>query len=149
MQVRLRNAQAADLPLVLELMQAYYAFDHLPFDRPKATTALRGLLDDDRLGRVWVILADDAAAGYIVLTLGYSLEYQGRDAFVDEVYLREAYRRQGVGRQVMALVEGECRALAVRALHLEVERENRSAQAFYRTIGFEDHDRYLMSKWIG
>jgi ribosomal protein S18 acetylase RimI-like enzyme len=36
----------------------------------------------------------------------------------------------------------------VTALHLEVERKNKAAQEFYRRIGFQDHDRYLMTRWI-
>ena len=37
------------------------------------------------------------AVGYLVLTLGYSLEYGGRDAFIDEVYIRSSYRGRGIG----------------------------------------------------
>jgi hypothetical protein len=37
--------------------------------------------------------------GCVVLTLGYSLELLGRDAFIDEFYLREVYRGRGWGRQ--------------------------------------------------
>jgi len=34
------------------------------------------------------------------------------------------------------------------ALHLEVERTNAVGQTLYRKFGFEDHDRYLMSRRI-
>ena len=34
------------------------------------------------------------------------------------------------------------------ALHLEVERTNAAGQTLYRKFGFEDHDRYLMSRRI-
>ena len=36
----------------------------------------------------------------------------------------------------------------VSALHLEVERQNEAAQGFYRRLGFKDHDRYLMTRWL-
>ncbi|HYS78429.1 MAG TPA: hypothetical protein VEO94_06295 [Candidatus Dormibacteraeota bacterium] len=39
--------------------------------------------------------------------------------------------------------------IGVRALHLEMERGNVAAQALYRRHGFADHDRYLMTRWIG
>ena len=48
----------------------------------------------------------------------------------------------------MAFVEGASRDLGVNALHLEVERTNVTGQSLYRKAGFEDHDRYLMTKWI-
>jgi len=148
MTVQLAKAKDADLDRVLVFMEAYYAYDGLPFDRAQAGAALQRLLGDDTLGTVWLIIRDDDAVGYIVLTPGYSLEYLGRDAFIDEFFIDEASRGQGIGRQVMALVEAEARALDVRALHLEVERENQPAQAFYRKAGYTDHDRYLLTRWL-
>jgi ribosomal protein S18 acetylase RimI-like enzyme len=53
-----------------------------------------------------------------------------------------------VGKSAIKFVEEACRALGVQALHLEVGRDNPRAQALYRRVGFEDHDRYLMTKWI-
>jgi hypothetical protein len=35
------------------------------------------LLDDDRLGRIWIIQSDHQAVGYIALCLGYSIEFGG------------------------------------------------------------------------
>jgi len=83
-----------------------------------------------------------------VLAFGYSLEYRGRDAFVDEIYIRESHRRHGIGTQTFAFLEQECQALSVRALHLEVEHRNASAQQFYSTVGFHDQERHLMTRLI-
>jgi ribosomal protein S18 acetylase RimI-like enzyme len=105
------------------------------------------MMKDSSLGCLWLIQAP-RPIGYIVLTLGYSLEFQGRDAFIDEFYIRSSFRGQGYGSRVMALVEKEARSLGVHALHLEVERGNLVAQAFYRKAGYKDHSRYLMTKWI-
>ena len=80
-------------------MRDYYAFDGHGFDEQKARVALLTLLRDPNLGRVWLILDGAVAAGYIVLCFGYSLEWLGRDAFVDEFFLREPYRGRGLGTQ--------------------------------------------------
>jgi ribosomal protein S18 acetylase RimI-like enzyme len=72
----------------------------------------------------------------------------GRDAFIDEIYIRESHRGKGIGAKVIKFVEETCRSLEVQALHLEVERANTRAQAFYRKIGFQGHNRYLLTKWI-
>jgi ribosomal protein S18 acetylase RimI-like enzyme len=86
--------------------------------------------------------------GYVVLTYGFSLESHGRDALIDEIYLMPDYRRQGLGRRVLQQMEAEARHLGAARIYLEVERPNTHAQAFYRQLGFEDHNRFLMSKWI-
>jgi len=129
-------------------MQAYYEYDGHGFDREKARSALLGLLRDSRYGRAWLVLDGDQAVGYVVLCFGYSLEWLGRDAFVDEFYLLEEYRRRGWGRKTMEFLEEAARAVGVRALHLEVVRENTAALQVYGKLGFVEHDSTFLSKWI-
>ena len=129
-------------------MREYYAYDGHAFDEPKARTALLDFLRDPLLGRAWLIYDEQIPVGYIVLTLGYSLEYVGRDAFIDEFFLRESHRARGWGRKTMEFVEDFGRSLGVRAIHLEVVRSNRNALEVYRKLGFHDHEHHLMTKWI-
>ena len=143
-----RMASQSDADVLLEFMRAYYAFDGHRFDRERAGLALTGLLRDANLGRTWLILDGDAAVGYIVLCFGYSLEWLGRDAFVDEFYLREGYRGRGWGRKTMAFVEKAAREAGIRTLHLEVVRRNAAALAAYRKMGFAEHQSTFLSKWI-
>ena len=144
----LRLAGPADIDLLLTLMPEYYAFDHLCFDAPAARAALQQILSEPSRGRVWLIQLAGTSIGYLVLTFGFSLEFHGRDAFVDELYIRAAYRRRGFGQAALRFVEAACPELGVHALHLEVERGNTNAQALYRKQGFADHDRYLLTRWI-
>lgn len=146
MKITFRVVTRADLDVLLPLVQAYYEFDHLSFDERVARTALENFVADPTFGRVWLIMVDGEVVGYLILTLGYSIEYGGCDAFIDEVYIRAEHRGRGIGQQVIAFAETQCRAFGVRALHLEVERDNTHAHALYRKVGFVDHDRYLMTK---
>ena len=139
-------ATATDIELLLQLMREYYAFDHLPFDEQLARTALEKIFVDSSLGGVWMIQYERDTVGYLAITLGYSLEYGGRDAFIDEIYIRENYRGRGIGQRALAFAEDTCRSFGVRALHLEVEHANATAYNVYRKGGFIDHERYLMTK---
>jgi ribosomal protein S18 acetylase RimI-like enzyme len=143
-----RLALESDAGALLEFMGTYYAFDGHGFDREKARVALTALLRDPNLGRAWLILDGDAAVGYVVLCFGYSLEWLGRDAFVDEFYLLEEYRGRGWGRETMGFLEDAARAAGIRTLHLEVVRENAAALQVYRKLGFSEHESTLLSKWI-
>jgi ribosomal protein S18 acetylase RimI-like enzyme len=146
MQARFRLAGASDEATLLEMMREFYADARMEFTEPRARAALRGVLDDPEHGRAFVIEDADAAAGYLVITFGWSLEFHGRDAFVDELYVREAFRGRGLGRRALEVAAEQCRAAGVRALHLEVERSNTRAQAVYRGAGFVDRDNYLMTR---
>jgi len=148
MDASFKLADSSDTDVLAKLMQEYYDFDHLTFDDHVARAALRQILGDDSLGRVWLIQHGEDVIGYVVLTLGFSLEFKGRDAFIDELYIRESYRHEGIGKRALQFVEDVCRSLGVQSLHLEVEQANVNAQEFYRKSGFVDHARYLMTKWI-
>ncbi|HEU5198860.1 MAG TPA: GNAT family N-acetyltransferase [Ktedonobacterales bacterium] len=143
-----RLAGEADLETIIPFMREFYAIDSYPFDEQAARRALDEFLAEPLFGRVWLIEVGAVPVGYVVLTLGYSLEFHGRDAFIDELFVAPSSRHQGIGKRAMQFVETACRELGVHALHLEVERHNTAAQQLYRQSGFEDHDRFLLSKWL-
>jgi ribosomal protein S18 acetylase RimI-like enzyme len=138
-------ATLEDVPSLVGLMQDFYAEAPSPFDRQQATDTFDRLLRDPARGAVWLLEADSEAAGYIVLTVGFSLEYGGLDAFVDDLYVRPRFRRQGLGRLALEALFAECRRRGVRAVHLEVGRANDAAKALYARFGFRDNDRQLLT----
>ena len=143
-----KPASSDEIETLIAMMRDLYAHEGLKFDEAVARRALQTIIDDKNFGRVFLILVADEIAGYAVLTFGFSLEFHGRDAFVDELYLRQERRGQGIGKRALQFLTEVCAAEGVNALHLEVERANTSAQSVYRKFGFEDHDRYLMTKLI-
>lgn len=141
-------ATSADVETLLAMIQEFYVHEELAFDDTKARPALDEILNNAAFGRVFLLRVGDAVAGYTVLTFGYSLEFHGRDAFVDELFLHENFRGQGIGGQALEFLATVCVENGISALHLEVERKNIIAQQTYRKFGFADHDRYLMTKWL-
>ncbi len=147
--IRFARVPETGIPLLMEMIREYYEFDHIPFDPSEIQAGLAGLLKDDSLGRVWWILSELRPVGYVILTFGVDLEFGGRQATITDLYLEPEQRRRGFGRKTLAHVEDFCRASGIQALELQVERNNVSAQAFYKSIGFRAHDRIPMSKRIG
>jgi ribosomal protein S18 acetylase RimI-like enzyme len=147
--VEIREATPADEELVVEMMREFYLIEHLPYDDAVARRALRGLLSDRGAGVAFIVRDAAGVAGYLVLTFGYSLEFHGRDALVDELYVREPLRGRGLGSALIASAEALCRAEGIRAMHLEVDRSNEHAKRLYHRAGYRDHDRHLLTKWVG
>ena len=144
---RTRLATPADQAKLLPLVRELWRHERMPWDDERTPAALARLLGDASLGRVWIAEDDEAhAVGYLALCFGYSLEYLGRDAFIDELYVDDAFRGRGVGRELIAVAEAACAELDVVALHLEVDDANPRAHALYRQLGFEAHERALMTK---
>jgi diamine N-acetyltransferase len=148
MEISFQPIKQSDIDTLLKFIQEYYDYDGHSFDRDRIRTALENLIRHPDWGRVWFICRDSQPIGYVVLTLGYSLEYLGRDAFVDEIYIREGDRGQGIGKAAFQFMEEVCRSLEVNALHLEVEHSNVNAQTVYRKLGFAEHERFLMTRWL-
>ena len=117
------------------------------FDESVIAGVTEQLLRDPSLGRVWFIVMDGQNVGYIVMAFDYSLEYRGRGAWVDEFFVRRAYRGQGIGTQALEFFAQQAKKLGVAVIHLEVNHGN-PALELYRRLGYEDHQRYLMTKWI-
>ena len=138
--------QNQDIEDVLRLIEQYYSEDGYPFDRNAMRKAVEKLIETPTLGRIWLIYQREQIVGYMVLTLGFSLEYQGRDAFLDEIYIVQNFRGQGIGKEALRFMEAQCRELGVRAWHLEVERDKPGAQRLYRQAGFADNNRLLLTK---
>ncbi|HYZ86348.1 MAG TPA: GNAT family N-acetyltransferase [Bryobacteraceae bacterium] len=145
----LRRADPADVEQLIGLVQRFHAEDGHAFDEAVVNRALRRLLDQPQRGELWVLEDEtNAIVGYFVLGYGYSIEFHGVDAFLDELYLEPALRGRGWGSLLLSKAEEVAKRAGVRALHLEVTRANQHAAMIYERRGYRDHNRTLMTKWL-
>jgi ribosomal protein S18 acetylase RimI-like enzyme len=130
--------------LLLDLARAFHREDGHPLS-PEGEGALRQIVSGEPMARCWLIRHAEEAIGYVVLTLGYSIEHGGRDGFIDDLYLVPAARGSGAGAAVLDFALDRARHLGIQTLHLEVDAANDRANALYRSRGFADNGRRLMS----
>ena len=149
-QLMIREATPGDEPELLRMMRqlAEQEPGKIQFDEPAARASLRNFRTLPAFGGVWMLCEGNKPVGYIVLTVGFSFEFHGHDAFIDELYVDAAYRRHGHGRKAVTFIEEKAREMGVNAIHLEVDPGNDAAFELYRRAGYEDHDRFLMTKWL-
>jgi ribosomal protein S18 acetylase RimI-like enzyme len=133
-------------------MTEFYAEAGFALNAQRAAEAFAALISGEQLGQVWVIEAGAETAGaganavgYLVVTLGFSMEYGGRDAFVDDLFIRVGHRGRGLGTAALQEARSYCLDRGVRAVHLEVARDNAPAQAVYRKAGFQGSERQLLT----
>jgi GNAT superfamily N-acetyltransferase len=148
MEPSFRVAGPADADVLIEMMRDFNAHERIAFDEAEVRAVLALLFANEEYGFACLVVLDGEVAGYVVIAFGFSVEFRGRDAFVDELFVKDEVRGRGLGGAALRFAEGVCRGRGVRALHLEVERQNTGAQAVYRRAGFVDHDRYLLTKWL-
>jgi len=146
MEIKFIEIKEKDSQAILDMMADFNAIDNYPFDRQKCLENLDILILNKHLGRIWMIQAEDALAGYIVLTFGFSFEYKGRMAMIDEFYIIENYRNLGIGRKTMEFMQEKAAELGVKTILLEVENHNEKAKRLYFKQGYSGKDRSLLTK---
>ncbi|WP_433618039.1 GNAT family N-acetyltransferase [Dactylosporangium sp. CA-139114] len=139
--IRVYRAEPADLPAILPLVREFCAEDGHEFDEARITRALTALLRDDEHGQVWLA---GAAAGYAVVTWGWSLESGGREALLDEIYVRE--RGNGTGAHLLRRVVAAAAEAGAAVMFLETEAHNERVRGFYARHGFAAEDSVWMSR---
>ena len=134
----------SDIETVVLMMQEFYAIDNYPIDVDVSKTLLTEFISNKNLGKAWLIIFNDEIVGYAIITFIFSFEYQGKIAFLDELYVTEKARRKGIGSQAIEFIKGESHKLSLKLIYLEVESHNKKAQNLYIANGFEMHNRKLM-----
>ena len=133
---------------MMPLVREFYVYERLQLNDARYRELALQLVENDALGRLLVIELNGELIGYAVIGFGFSLEFGGRDALLDEFYLRKAHRGEGIGTKVLQSIEALCRAKGIAAVHLEADYVNARVHEFYKRMGYRDHDRHLMTKWI-
>lgn len=106
--------------------------------------ALLPLLEGSPHGAVYLAGPARAPIGYAAITFGWSLEMGGLDGFVDEIYIRPRVRGRGIGTDILQALAKSLACAGLRALHLEVARDNDRGRALYARLGFVPREGYML-----
>lgn len=137
-----------DADRVLLFMSRLYEQDVLPFDTDRARRVAEWLLANPDAGGIWLIEAEGADAGYLALTVCVSLEFHGRFALLDELYIDRPWRGLGIGGEAIEFAAQWARDRGLAAMRLEVAADNAHGQHVYRKCGFGRDERHIMTKWL-
>ena len=144
-----RDILSEDRDLVLPMVMDFYhsdAVDH-PVDAAILERSFRDAADPaEPLLRGLLIQWDGQSAGYMYLTQCYSAEVGGRCVFIEEIFLKEEFRRRGLGEQIMAWLEREYPS--ARRFRLEVTQANQGAVRLYQKAGYQflHYDQMVLDK---
>ena len=138
----IRRAGLEDLEALASLSSEFNEIDGHPYDDLRVRAALIPLLRDDSLGVVY--LFGHPPDGYAIVTWGYSIESGGRDALLDEIYMRR--RGEGHGSAAFEDVLADIRRRGLSRMFLETERCNFRVRSFYARHGFAEEGSIWMSR---
>jgi ribosomal protein S18 acetylase RimI-like enzyme len=82
----------------------------------------------------YVFVDEDNIAGYVMLAKSYSTEFGKQCIWIEDLYIKEQYRGQGIGTLFFEFIESIYNNVLFR---LEVEDANIAALSLYKKCGFE------------
>src|ERR1041385_1596017 len=109
MEPTFRVADPSDADTLVEMMRDFNAHERIAFDESEVRAVLARLFANDSYGLPCLILLGAEVAGYVVITFGFSVEFRGRDAFIDELFVKDEFRGRGLGVAALRFAEGACR----------------------------------------
>lgn len=143
MSAALTLAKPEHLDKLLGLCAAFHTEEGILQTDEARHAALLPLLDGSPYGVVYLIGPPKSPIGYIVICFGWSVEFGGLDAIVDELYIRPGVRGRGVATEALISVPNALSAVGLRAIHLEVDRTNAAAIKLYQRAGFTLRENYM------
>lgn len=144
MTTALHLARPDDLDRVATLVAAFHAETGIEMSDAARRTGIAPLLEGIPHGALYLIGPGRAPIGYVVVTFGWSIEFGGLDAILDEIYVRPAVRRRGIASDVLGALPAALAGAGVKGLHLEVDRDDDDARRLYARAGFVARERYML-----
>src|SRR5690242_16368766 len=135
-----RDAEAAEalLAAFLRADAHYLATAAVYGDKgPRALkAALRMFLTRPRLGFVWLAFADGQPAGCGVISYAISTSIGGLVAKLDDVFVADGFRGQGIGEAMLGALERQLKKEKVKRFDTAVVSGNGGAARFYKRMGY-------------
>lgn len=135
----IRRATIEDLDVLVPLFDCYRIFYHQPGDPGRSRTFLRERLERNE-SMVLLAMRDGDAVGFTQLYPLFSSVRTARLWLLNDLYVAEAARRQGVARSLLDAAADFARADGAAGLMLETGRDNTGARALYRAAGWHEDD---------
>lgn len=131
MEVTIRRATEADYPQVLTLIKEFALFQ----GTPDKVTVTAGQMQEDRdLFRCYIAEKDGEAVGFATFFFAY-YSWTGKALYLDDLYVREAVRKQGIGKKLLETVISLARQERCRKVRWQVSKWNANAIDFYKSMG--------------
>lgn len=144
MSAALTLANAEHLDRLMVLVAACHEDLAIVQDDERRRESLRPLLEGIPHGAAYLIGPPRAPIGYIIVSFGWSIEFGGLDGFIDEIFIRPNVRGRGIASEVLSSLPNALRDVGLKALHLEVAREDDAATRLSRRAGFARRDKYML-----
>jgi GNAT superfamily N-acetyltransferase len=139
----IRTAIAGDAPIILDFIQELAEYERLS-DAVIATegSLVAALFSSTPAAEVLIAEVDGIPAGFALYFHNFSTFLARRGLYLEDLYVRPAYRRGGVGRALLSRLAAVAVERGCGRMEWSVLDWNESARSFYESLG-----AVPMSEW--
>jgi GNAT superfamily N-acetyltransferase len=142
--LRLRAAEAADVPVIFQLIGELATYERLRHKMVGDQNDLqRHLFGEPRFAHALMADWDDQPAGFALYFFNYSTFLCRPGLYLEDLFVRPEHRGHGIGLALLAALEQRARDAGCGRLEWAVLDWNESAIEFYRRFGARP-----MQDWI-
>lgn len=146
----LRFAQESDVELILGLIRGLAEFEKLAHEMvADAETLRRSLFRDRRVAEVVIAEYGEAPAGFALFFHNFSTFLGKPGIYLEDLFITPEFRGKGIGREMLSFlarlaVERNCGRLEWAVLNW-----NRRAIDFYRSLGAQPLNEWIVYRLTG
>ena len=145
MQAHLRFATAADTPIILECIRQLAVFEHLEHEVAATEQKLSATLFPSHgspAAECVLAFVGDQPAGFALFFHNYSTFLAQRGLYLEDLFVKPAFRGQGVGKQLMLFLAQLANERGCGRMEWSVLDWNQRAIDFYESL-----DATVMKEW--
>ncbi len=131
----IRLMRPEDKSCVMEMMEVFYASPavHTNGSAEIFSNDIDACVSDNPYAEGYMIEQSGEVLGYAMIAKSYSTEFGKPCIWIEDLYLKDAYRGMGIGKCFFAFLTEKYTDCLLR---LEVEEENHRAIRLYEKCGF-------------
>lgn len=147
MSVTIRKATIEDLKYIQELNYKLFKLEYNNFDSDlnmnwtfsqKGENYFRKTIENNT---VWVVVDTDKVIGYLAGSIEEKPSYVTKSiAELDNFYVDEEYRRQGIGKRLVEEFKRDCINKEIEEIKVTANAKNLNAKLFYQNNGFDEFE---------
>jgi GNAT superfamily N-acetyltransferase len=150
MEIRITEATAADVPLILKLIRGLADYEKLSDQVTATEEKLRATLFGLRAGAdVLLAYVADECVGFALFFPNYSTFLAKPGIYLEDLYVKPEWRGKGIGKALLLRVANIARERGCGRLEWEVLDWNEPSIGFYKSLGAVPMDEWTKYRITG
>ena len=139
MKSTIRYMKEQDRPQILEMMRVFYASEAVFTNGSEEIfeADITNCVNDSPYLEGYVFEGGDTIQGYAMLAKSFSTEFGKPCIWIEDIYVKEEYRKQGIMRELEKMSNDFFKGLGIKYVEVCYLPENEGAKEAWNSMGYQ------------